>query len=144
MLYSVMSTKFRRAFTRILSCRSQGWQESRTEITFNNPSVSHVMPKKCSSKIEMIENKRRKTHHSKSCTEKNSYEGEKSGDAVTVSFQSECDTDPKREMERPGWLILIRGQSPLPPAQSPHPLLFVGGNGSRGEAPLIGLENLKL
>ena len=55
MLYSVMSTKFRRAFRRILSCRSKGWQESRTEITFAAPSVANVIQNKGgSSKIEIL------------------------------------------------------------------------------------------
>ena len=72
MLYSVMSTKFRRAFRRILSCRSKGWQESRTEITFAAPSAANVIQNKGgSSKIEMMEKRRiKKTHQSKSYTEK--------------------------------------------------------------------------
>ena len=70
MLYSVMSTKFRRAFRRILSCRAKGWQESRTEITFAAPSVANVIQNKGgSSKIEMMEKRRIKTHKSKSYTE---------------------------------------------------------------------------
>ena len=70
MLYSVMSTKFRRAFRRILSCRSKGWQESRTEITFAAPSVANVIQNKGgSSKIEMMEKPRINTHQSTSYTE---------------------------------------------------------------------------
>ena len=70
MLYSVMSTKFRRAFRRILSCRAKGWQESRTEITFAAPSVANVSQNKSgSSKMEMMEKRRIKTHQRKSHTE---------------------------------------------------------------------------
>ena len=69
MLYSVMSTKFRRAFRRILSCRAKGWQESRTEITLA-PSVANVIQKKGgSSKIEMMEKRRIKNHQRQSYAE---------------------------------------------------------------------------
>ena len=70
MLYSVMSTKFRRAFRRILSCRAKGWQESRTEITFAAPTMANVIQNKGgSSKIEMMEKRRVKTQQSKSSTD---------------------------------------------------------------------------
>ena len=72
MLYSVMSTKFRRAFSRILSCRSNRWQDSRTETTFANPSVFNLIQNKGgSSKMEMLENKRRKPLQSKAYSDKN-------------------------------------------------------------------------
>ena len=72
MLYSVMSTKFRRAFSRILSCRSKRWQDSRTETTFANPSVFNVIQNKGGpSKMEMLENKRRKPLESKAYSDKN-------------------------------------------------------------------------
>ena len=99
MLYSVMSTKFRRAFSRILSCKSNSWIEARTEITFATPYVSNIMKKKSgSSKMELMENKRRISSHSKSHTARNSFfsvcDRQNSTDIVT--FQD--DTDDKNSV----------------------------------------------
>ena len=56
MLYSLMSTKFRRAFRRMLSCNRAPLYEPRGEVTCAMPSVAHAQTNSARARLERLNN----------------------------------------------------------------------------------------